>query len=558
MSELTCPGCGKGAPPPPPGKSHPARCESCGALLLPKIGPPSGIADAFGKYTLVRELGRGSMGIVYDARDNTLNRRVALKIMNGHKTEDPKEAVSDWARFIQEARLTANLDKHPNIVTVYEAEVREGQRYIAMEYVDGQPMNRWRLGDGITARDQVRLLRDVALAVHHAHEHGIIHRDLKPGNVLVMPGNRPVVTDFGLAKLERRNGEISLTPSGYVVGSPGYMSPEQARSQKNVDRTTDVYSLGVMLYEIMAGRPPFEGKTPVDILAKVIEGVRTPPSAASPDAVKEEILERTCLKAMSVRALDRHPTALAFAGELNAWLGEESAGTPISPLRIAATVTVTVLVCSAIFLLWQHRSNSASIRGYMDRAARLMKEENFGAAAGAYEQALAFEPGNEDAKRGRETAQQAAEIQRRLVREAQAAIQASRTLPPPSIVHLEAFKQVGNALHNTVSSSVIEFKTNTTFETSVDIPETGEYEILVAASCDAAKGEMARFRVHIDGKPEPEVILLGDAPADYRVKLLLTLGVRRLGIEFTNDFWDEKTGEDRNLRVHGVAFRRLR
>jgi hypothetical protein len=110
---------------------------------------------------------------------------------------------------------------------------------------------------------------------------------------------------------------------------------------------------------------------------------------------------------MAVRTLDRHPTALAFAGELNGWLGEESAVTRISPLRIAATVTVTVLVCSAVFLFWQHRSNSASIREYMDRAARLMKEENFGAAAGAYDQALAFGPGNEEAIRGRESAQQA-------------------------------------------------------------------------------------------------------------------------------------------------------
>jgi predicted Ser/Thr protein kinase len=558
MSELACPSCGKSAGPSAAGQSHPSRCESCGGLLLPKVAAPAGRPDSFGKYTLDREIGRGSMGIVYDARDTTLNRRVALKIMNSHKTEDPKEAVAEWQRFLQEARLTANLDKHPNIVTVYEAEVREGRRFIAMEFITGDPMNRWRLGENISIRDQVRLLRDVALAVHHAHEHGIIHRDLKPGNVLVTHGNKPVVTDFGLAKMERRTGEVSLTPSGYIVGSPGYMSPEQARGNKHIDRTTDVYSLGVMLYEIVAGRPPFEGRTPVDILGKVVEGVRTPPSAISPEAVKDEVLDRVCLKAMALRPQDRHSTALALASQLSEWLGEGKEALRVSPLRIAVTVTATVLVCAGVFLAWQHRTNSAAIRHHLERAEQQLKEENFGAAMSSYELALAVEPGNEDATRGRDTAKTALEIQQRLIREAQETIKSSRAPPAPMIVRLNSFKQVGDALYNQVTPASIEFKTQTIFEAAVTVPETGEYEIIVAASCDPAKGENAHFRIHLDGKPGPEIPLVGAEPADYKVKLTLPFGERRLGIEFTNDFWDEKTGEDRNLRVHGVAIRRIK
>jgi len=135
---------------------------------------------------------------------------------------------------------------------------------------------------------------------------------------------------------------------------------------------------------------------------------------------------------------------------------------------------------------------------------------------------------------------------------------ASRALPAPTIVPLGSFRQVGDALYNQVTPAGIEFKSQTMFEAAVTFPETGEYEILVAASCDPAKGENARFRIHLDRKPGPEVALLGAAPADYKAKLTVPFGERRLGIEFTNDFWDEKTGEDRNLRVHGVAFRRVR
>jgi len=547
-----CPGCGKTPPAAPTGQGFAARCTDCGGLLIPKKPgpqPPPSSRNAFGKYTLDREIGRGSMGVVYDAHDTTLNRRVAIKIMHTHKPGDPKEAVSDWQRFIQEARLTANLEKHPNLITVYEAEVRDGRRFIAMEFVLGDPMNRWRLGENVTLRDQVRLLRDVALGVHHAHEHGIIHRDLKPGNILVTHGARPVVTDFGLATLERRTGETGLTPSGFIVGSPGYMSPEQARGQKQLDRTTDVYALGIILYEVLAGRVPFEGRTPVEILSRVIEGTKVPPSACGPDALKDEALDRICMKAISLSPADRYPTALAFANQLTEWLGEAKDGMRISPFRIAATVTATALLCAAVFLAWQHLSIAASVRRHLERADQRMKESNFTAALGSFEMAISEDPSNEPARIGRDKA-------RRMLDAARPPTALQQ--PPETLLDLSTFHQEGSDEVNTSSPALITFQRNCTFNADVPIAETGEYAVTIAASCTVAKGEFAHLRVRVDGRVLAELSLHTEAREDYGVITRLAAGTRNLGIEFTNDYFDRKKGEDRNLLVHRVSLRRVK
>src|SRR6185295_1273801 len=211
VSQQVCESCGTAGEFTAPAPGLPLKCPMCSGTSIPQ-------GTLFGKYKLMAEIGRGSMGIVHDAQDTTLHRRVALKIMQPRRGEAPKDAVTDWQRFIQEARLTANVAKHAGIVTIYEAAVQDSQRYIAMEFVAGEPFGRWR--QGRAAREQVRLVRDVALAVHHAHEHGIIHRDLKPGNILVGKGGVPVVTDFGLATYARRGIAASLTPTGFIVGSP--------------------------------------------------------------------------------------------------------------------------------------------------------------------------------------------------------------------------------------------------------------------------------------------------------------------------------------------------
>jgi tRNA A-37 threonylcarbamoyl transferase component Bud32 len=293
------------APPPPPDEK------------LPPLG-------VFGKYRLDRIVGRGGMAVVYDARDLTLDRRVALKVLFNRKTERPKQALEEWQRFVQEARVGANLPKHPGICMLYEAGVIDDRRYLAMEFVEGRPFGDWRHG-GAPLREQVRVLRDVALAVHSAHEQGVLHRDLKPANILVDSAGRPFITDFGLAKNLAASGAISLTPSGFVVGSPAYMSPEQARGRDDLDRRTDVYALGAILYEVLTGRPPVEGKGPVEMLSKVVDGAIDAPSERArrlglPPPDPE--LEAICRKAMAPDPEKRYATAEEMAADLGRWLGE--------------------------------------------------------------------------------------------------------------------------------------------------------------------------------------------------------------------------------------------
>jgi serine/threonine protein kinase/ribosomal protein S27E len=361
---------GGGAPPPP----TPSPSTDSDTLRL----------APFGKYTLVREIGRGGMGFVYEAVDTQLDRRVALKMLYTSPNADPKEAALDEERFLREAKLCASLPKHPGIVSVYESGIIDGRRYLAMEFIDGRSMSAWRRMGSVTLRAQVALLRDVAQAVHHAHEHGVIHRDLKPQNVLVDARNRPNVTDFGLAKSVGQDVALSLTASGMVVGTPSYMSPEQAQGLATIDRRSDVYSLGVMLYEILTGRLPFTGHSPVDILMKVLRDPLVPPSTAAktrraaspgrppPDRVPSGLvhavidpgIEAVCLKALARNPDQRYPSAQAFAEDLSAWLkGEPVKAVPPPapsppdgetrsprPLAVATTVLGVVAVTLAIVL----------------------------------------------------------------------------------------------------------------------------------------------------------------------------------------------------------------
>src|SRR6185436_731993 len=231
--------------------------------LSNQVPPLTGtLPRPFGKYTLTRELGRGAMGVVYEARDSALDRRVALKLMLPSDNPDPKEAAIEEQLFTREAQLCGRLEKHPNIVSVYEAGTIEARRYIAMEFIDGTPLAEWVQLRKPSMRSRVRILRDVAHAVHHAHKAGILHRDLKPKNVLVDANGRPYVTDFGMAKQVRTDGSggSSSSAAGTVVGTPSYISPEQAQGLRKVDARTDVYAMGAMLYEILTGAPPFPGE----------------------------------------------------------------------------------------------------------------------------------------------------------------------------------------------------------------------------------------------------------------------------------------------------------
>jgi serine/threonine-protein kinase len=184
--------------------------------LLEQPPPP----ERMGRYRLGRKLGRGGMGVVYEAEDRDLGRRVALKMLRVTSDSDPAELAEDEERFVREARFCAALPKHPNIVSVYEAGVLGERRYIAMELIEGVQFQEWRDRKGTTLRHKISVLRDVALAVDHAHRHGIIHRDLKPANILIDGGNVPHVTDFGLAKQAAKENGGSLTGSAFSWAPP--------------------------------------------------------------------------------------------------------------------------------------------------------------------------------------------------------------------------------------------------------------------------------------------------------------------------------------------------
>ena len=183
---------------------------------------------AFGKYMLTRELGRGAMGMVFEARDSALDRRVALKLMLPSDNPDPKDAAIEEQLFTREAQLLGRLEKHPNIVSVYEAGTIEGRRYIAMEYVNGASLSDWTAQRKPPLRTLVRILRDVAYAVHHAHQAGILHRDLKPKNVIIDPHDRPWVTDFGMAKRFGASTEGSSVSTSSSTPTTGPGSPTSA------------------------------------------------------------------------------------------------------------------------------------------------------------------------------------------------------------------------------------------------------------------------------------------------------------------------------------------
>jgi tetratricopeptide (TPR) repeat protein/predicted Ser/Thr protein kinase len=324
------------------------RCKKCGVLLSAK--PPGGgvkadesayglklevaddvppeVAEAekdeknrFDKYILLGQIGRGGMGTVYKAYQKELKRTVAVKVLRGGDEETLR-------RFAREAQTAASL-KHPNIVSVYEIGTWHGVPYLTMEFIDGQPLDD--LGR-IPLKKACQLLRDVAMAIHFAHQKGVIHRDLKPQNILIDKDGRAYVTDFGLAR-EFAEGK-NLTLDGIVVGTPAYMSPEQARGDRNLDGRSDVSSLGCVLYELLTDLQPYSGRSPLDIAIAVLKEDPVPPRKID-DTIPPD-LEAVCLKALEKERERRYPTARAFAEDLQRFLeGEPVRATAPSAVRVA-------------------------------------------------------------------------------------------------------------------------------------------------------------------------------------------------------------------------------
>jgi len=273
--------------------------------------------EACGEYDIIEELARGGMGVIYKARHRKLNRIAALKmVLNGRFSSE-----LELRRFQVEAEAAATLD-HSGIVPVYEVGEVDGRAFFAMKFVDGGSLAD-KIGDLVhDIRAGVQILATVSRAVHHAHQRGVLHRDLKPANILLDQDQNPLVADFGLAK--HTSVESTLTNTGAIVGTPSYMSPEQAAGKSQLTTAVDVYALGAVLYELLTGEPPHRGETPMETVVQVLGGSPRPPHKLCPDVDKD--LEAICLKCLEDRPDDRYVTAAAVASDLEAWL----AGEPIS------------------------------------------------------------------------------------------------------------------------------------------------------------------------------------------------------------------------------------
>src|SRR5207248_3102400 len=313
-------------------------CPKCGATILPEA--PRGfcslclfktglgefadgngetdfaahIPTDFGDYELQGEIGRGAQGVVYRARQKSLNRIVALKIV----------ALGHWAstthlkRFRLEAEAAAGLN-HPSIVPIHEIGERDGCCYFSMNFVEGKALDEVAKRESISIRRAAQLITKLARTVHYAHEHGILHRDIKPGNILLDAEGEPHLTDFGLARLIE--GESTVTRTTDCLGTPSYMAPEQARGSSEVTKTTDIYGLGAVLYHLLTGRPPFVGTTSYETVRLLLETDPRQPRLLNPKVDRD--LGTICLKCLEKDPERRYCSALALAEDLERWLRHE-------------------------------------------------------------------------------------------------------------------------------------------------------------------------------------------------------------------------------------------
>jgi len=292
-----------------------ARDEATGAPPV-KIAAHAGeLLGELGDYELLEVVGRGGQGVVFRARQKSLNRIVALKVIS----------LGQWAstahlkRFRLEAEAAARLE-HPGIVPIHEVGEREGSCYFSMKFVEGGQLDQVARRQSIPPRRAVELIAKVSRTVHYAHEHGILHRDIKPGNILLDAKGEPHLTDFGLARLVE--SESSVTHTLDVLGTPSYMAPEQAAGNNAaVGSVTDVYGLGAVLYQLLTGHPPFAGGTTYETIKLVLDTEPRQPRLLNPKIDRD--LSTICLKSLEKDPKRRYPSALALAEDLERWLKHE-------------------------------------------------------------------------------------------------------------------------------------------------------------------------------------------------------------------------------------------
>ncbi|MGE5212349.1 MAG: protein kinase domain-containing protein [Nitrospirota bacterium] len=269
----------------------------------------------FGDYELLEEIGRGGQGVVFRARQKSLNRTVALKVIN----------LGQWAskthvmRFRREAEAAARLE-HPGIVPIHEVGERDGSCYFSMQFIQGGQLDEAVRDKPIPGRQAAELMAKIARTVHYAHQHGILHRDIKPGNILLDAKGEPHLTDFGLARL--LEGESTITRTLEVMGTPSYMAPEQAAGKTaELTSATDVYGLGAVLYQLLTGQPPFAGGTTYDTIKLLLDTEPRQPRVLNPKIDRD--LSTICLKCLAKDPARRYPSALALAEDLERWLKHE-------------------------------------------------------------------------------------------------------------------------------------------------------------------------------------------------------------------------------------------
>ena len=303
---------------------HSIHCSSCGSdfslVGSSEIGPPDG-TKRIGQYQFVEQVGVGQYGAVWKARDLTLERTVAIKIPRKRQL-----LASEVTVLLRDARVAAQLS-HPHIVSVHEVGRHEDLIYIVSDFVDGESLKERLATDRPSVEDSARLCATISEALHYAHECGVVHRDLKPGNIMLDRAGQPHLVDFGLAKQEV--GELTMTVDGQILGTPAYMSPEQAKGQAHwVGRTADIYSLGVIMFEMLTGQLPFQGSQSV-LLVRIVNDPPTDPRLLNPKLPRD--ISTICLKCLEKQPQDRYQTARELAEDCRRFLaGEPVRARPLS------------------------------------------------------------------------------------------------------------------------------------------------------------------------------------------------------------------------------------
>jgi tRNA A-37 threonylcarbamoyl transferase component Bud32 len=305
----------------------------------------------FGGYELLEEIGHGGMGVVYKARHTKLNRAVALKMIlaGGHA------GTAELARFQTEAEAVARL-QHPDIVQIFEVGEYDGLPFFSLEFCSGGSLDKKVRGTPVAPREAAALVQRLATAMEAAHQKGVIHRDLKPANVLLTEDGTPKITDFGLAK---KLDEAGQTHSGAIMGTPSYMAPEQAEGKKDIGPAADIYALGAMLYDLLTGRPPFKGATPMETIRQVVSDEPVPPSRLLPSCPRD--LETVCLKCLHKEPRKRYGSAADLAEDLRRFqAGEPITARPVGSLErgwrwcrrnpVVATLTLFLVLVGATMI----------------------------------------------------------------------------------------------------------------------------------------------------------------------------------------------------------------